>query len=241
MTEAVSGPGDVDYDQNWDTRWNDMRRFGPTGRHLRNIVRTLIEDLPYETVLDVGCGQGSMLQSLMPLRPAARYTGIDFSEGALKVARERAPGAEFMAFDVLNGTLDRRHDLVLCTDVVEHIEDDVTAIRNIAAMTGKYLLVSTLQGTMRPYEYKVGHYRNYAHGELQAKIEANGLKVRRVVQWGFPFFSPLYRDLFRATGLNVTQGTYGPVRRLLSLVLYGVFSLNSWRKGDYIFVLAERP
>lgn len=239
MAGAAHDPGAVDYDEGWE-RWNDMRRYGPTGRHLRGIVTNLVKDLDYDTVLDVGCGQGSMLEALMPLKPQAHYTGIDFSDGALNVARQRAPGAEFAAFDVLQGALDKRYDLVLCTDVVEHIEDDVTAIRNIAAMTGKYLIVSTLQGTMRPYEYKVGHYRNYAKGELQAKIEANGLRVRRVVEWGFPFFSPLYRDLFRATGLAPTQGVYGPFRRTLSLVLYGIFCLNSWRKGDYIFVLAER-
>lgn len=236
----MNDPGDVDYDRSWEVRWNDMRRYGPTGRHLRRIVTDMIAGLDYRTVLDVGCGQGSMLQTLMPLAPNAHYTGIDFSEKALEVARQRAPRAEFARVDLLEGPLDRRFDLVICTDVVEHIDDDVTAIEAIAAMTGKYLIVSTLQGTMRPYEDQVGHYRNYAKGELQAKIEATGLRVKRVVEWGFPFFSPLYRDLFRATGLQPTQGQFGPFRRLLSLGLYGVFCLNSWRHGDYIFVLAER-
>ncbi len=233
-------PGAVDYDASWEHRWNDMRRYGPTGRHLRRIITAMIEGLDYDTVLDVGCGQGSLLATLMPLRPQARHTGVDFAEAALDVARQRAPGAEFARLDIAQGHLGRRYDLVLCTDVVEHIENDAVVFANLSAMTGRYLLMSTLQGRMRPYERAVGHYRNYAPGELAAKIEATGLTVRRVVEWGFPFFSPLYRDLFRATGVKAAEGSFGPGRRLLADLLFQVFRLNSWRRGDYIFVLAER-
>lgn len=237
----TADPGAIDYDASWEHRWNDMRRYGPTGRHLRRIIADMVRPLAYDDVLDVGCGQGSLLATLMPLRPQARYAGVDFSEGALEVARSRAPHVAFSRLDLAAGPLDRRFDLVLCTDVIEHIEDDAAALANLAAMTGRYLLVSTLQGRMRPYERAVGHFRNYAYGELQARIEATGLRVVRTVQWGFPFFSPLYRDLFRATGTKAAEGRYGPVRRALALVLYQVFRLNAWTRGDYIFVLAERP
>lgn len=241
MDQTTIDPGSIDYDASWEHRWNDMRRYGPTGRHLRRIITDMVDPLAYESVLDVGCGQGSLLATVMPLQPGARYMGVDFSDKALEVARQRAPQAEFARLDLTAGHLDRRFGLVLCTDVIEHIEDDGTALANLAAMTGKYLLVSTLQGRMRPYETQVGHYRNYAPGALRAKIEATGLQVERVVEWGFPFFSPLYRDLFSATGLQATQGRYGPGRRLLADAIYHLFRLNAWNRGDYIFVLARRP
>lgn len=240
MDKAID-PASVDYDESWENRWNDMRRFGPTGRHMRSIIADVIGRLDYASVLDVGCGQGSLLQTLTPLKPSAQYYGVDFSDKALEVARRRAPQAEFARLDLTQGHLDRRFDLVLCTDVVEHIEDDRKAIANLAAMTSKYLLVSTLQGRMRQYETLVGHYRSYAYGELAEKVEATGLKVERVVEWGFPFFSPFYRNLFSVTGISATQGEYGPARRLLAELIYQVFRLNSWRRGDYIFLLARRP
>lgn len=238
---AGGDPGAVDYDASWEARWSDMRRYGPTGRHLRRIVTDMVRPLDYASVLDVGCGQGSLLETLIPLKPQASHTGVDFAAKALEVARRRAPAAAFERLDLMAGPLDRRFDLVVCTDVVEHIEDDRTAIAHLAAMTGRYLLVSTLQGRMRPYETGVGHYRCYAHGELQAKIRATGLEIGRVVEWGFPFFSPLYRDLFTATGLGATEGAYGPGRRLAADLLYQLFRLNRWTRGDYIFVLARRP
>ncbi|WP_148219829.1 class I SAM-dependent methyltransferase [Azospirillum sp. B510] len=228
------------YDEGWDSKWTDMRRYGPTGRHLRRIITRLIAALPISTVLDVGCGEGSLIQMLRPAKPA-HYAGADFSESALRIARQRTPDAEFFRLDLTEGALERRFDLVLCTDVVEHIKDDVTAIANLARMTGKYLLVATMQGRMRPYETSVGHVRNYRHGELQAKIEATGLTIERVVEWGFPFYSPLYRDLLTLTGARGTEGRYGMVRRLITTALYGLFLANRWTRGDYIFVLARRP
>jgi SAM-dependent methyltransferase len=230
----------VDYDLGWETRWDDMRRYGPTARHMRNIVTTLVSGLDYATVLDVGCGQGTLLSALMPLKPQAGYFGADFSPKGLEMARRRMPAVEFFQLDLEKGALDRRFDLVVCTDVVEHIADDDSAFRNLAAMTGGHLLVSTMQGRMRDFEKSVGHYRNYKYGEVQAKLEAAGLETVRVVQWGFPFFSPLHRDLLAATGAHGTEGTFGPGRRLIAEFLYQLFRLNSWDHGDYVAVLARR-
>jgi SAM-dependent methyltransferase len=239
---APAPAGDLtDYDRGWESLWDDMRRYGPTGRHSRRLVSAMVAGLDYDSVLDVGCGPGSLLELLRPLRPGAAYTGADFSAAAIEMARQRVPWAGFHALDLTQGALDRRFDLVLCTDVVEHIEDDVTAIANLAAMTGRYLLVATLQGRMPAFEKMVGHCRNYDHGELEGKLEAAGLVVERVVQWGFPFFSPLYRNLLDVLGGQGTQGHYGPARRVVAQVLYQLFRLNRHDRGDYLFVLARRP
>ena len=230
----------ADYDDGWDSRWADMRRLGPTGRHLRRIVADMIRGLAVDSVLDVGCGEGSLIRALQPALPA-RYAGADFSEAALAIARRRSPDAEFFHLDLVKGGVDRRFDLVLCTDVVEHVDDDDAAFANLAAMTGRYLLVATMQGRMRPFEARVGHVRNYRYGELAEKITAAGLTVERVVQWGFPFFSPLYRDLLQCVGARGTEGAYGPGRKLIAEALYTLFLANSWNRGDYVFVLARRP
>jgi len=217
-----------------------MRTYGPTGRHMRRVIADVVKSLAYDTVLDVGCGQGSLLQAIAPLRPGSRYAGVDFSEKALAVARHRVPQAEFAWLDLTQGHLDRRFDLVLCTDVLEHIEDDAAALANVAGMAGRYLVVSTLQGRMRRFEATVGHYRNYRRGQVQAMIEALGFRTERVVEWGFPFYSPLYRDLLDLTSGQGTEGEYGPARRMVAELIYQVFRLNAWTRGDYVCVAARR-
>jgi SAM-dependent methyltransferase len=243
MTQSVSGT--VDYDIGWTDLWDDMRRYGPTGRHSRRIVLDMIAPLAFGEVLDVGCGPGSLLETLRPLRPDVRCNGADFSAAAIRAAETRAPWAQYHQLDLTKGPLTvdgqpRRFDLVLCTDVVEHIDDHEAAFSSLAAMTGGHLLVSTLQGRMRGFEKSVGHVRNYRRGEVAEMLSCRGMEIVRVVEWGFPFFSPLYRTLLEVVGAGGTEGAYGPGRRALAQTLYQLFRLNSHSRGDYVFVLARR-
>ncbi|MFN8570046.1 MAG: class I SAM-dependent methyltransferase [Kouleothrix sp.] len=229
------------YNEGWDTKWDDMKKYGPMSRHIRRNIKQLIRPLQFETVLDVGCGQGSFLNELKAEFPRIKPFGTDISPSAVELARRKVPAGAFWVLDATKEHLPERYDVVVCSEVLEHIPDDLAALRHIAAMTGKYLVISTVQGRMRRFEpEQVGHVRNYAPGELVHKVEQSGLRVRKVVEWGFPFYSPLYRDFLDMTNSQGTTGEFGFGRKLLSQLIYGLFTLNSSRRGDEIFVLAER-
>jgi len=229
----------ADYNEGWEFKWDDMKRYGPFSRHLRRIIKKMIRPLDFKSVLDVGCGQGSFLKELETEFPNIRAYGIDISRTAIELARKRMPNGKFYVVDITERFLDDSCDLVVCSEVLEHIPDDLLALQNLKKMTGKYLLVSTPQGKMREFEKQVGHVRNYAPGELVKKIESSGFKILSVVEWGFPFYSPLYRNFLDMTGSKGTTGEYGLFRKLIAKLIYLVFLLNSSRHGDEIFVLAK--
>ena len=239
MTTPTAAP---DYNAIWSGGWDDMRLYGPMSRHTRRLMRSLTKDLKPDSILDVGCGEGSLLKTLADTHPDAATAGVEIAENALHLARRTLPEADFKVMDIAAAPWDRTFDLVVCADVVEHIEDDAAALRHMAAManSGGYVIVATLQGRLRRFEKDIGHVRNYAAGELQDKITAAGLKVDRVVEWGFPLYSPLYRNLLEFLGNRGTMGRFGRVRKLISHVLYALFLLNSSRRGDYIFVRAYK-
>jgi SAM-dependent methyltransferase len=233
------GSGDaLDYDEGWGY-WDDMKQYGPMSRHTRRLIWNMIDDLQFRSVLDVGCGQGSPLQEIAIRRPGVELAGIDISPHAVELARKRMPTASFSVLDLTRETLDRKFDLIICTDVLEHIPEDRAAIRNMREMCNRWCLVSTIQGHMRSYEKHVGHVRNYKRGELRRKLEQGGFVVRRQIDWGFPLYSPLYREVLRFFPPSATQGEFGPSRRLLSSVLYYAFFANAPKFGDYVFCLAE--
>lgn len=227
------------YDVGWQSKWDDMKTYGPFSRHLRRIIKETIRPLKFKSVLDVGCGQGSFLQELQKEFPHIEPHGIDVSSSAVELARRRVAGGQFSVMDVTHEFLDVKCDLVVCSEVLEHIPDDQLALQNLRKMTGKYLIVSTPQGRMRDFEKQVGHVRNYAPGELVEKITAGGFTVRSVVQWGFPFYSPLYRNFLDLTGSRGTTGEFGTFRKLMAHLIYALFLFNSSRRGDEIIVLAE--
>jgi SAM-dependent methyltransferase len=233
------GSGDaLDYDEGWGY-WDDMKQYGPMSRHTRRLIWGMIDDLQFQSVLDVGCGQGSPLQEIAIRRPRVELAGIDISPHAVELARKRMPSASFSVLDLTREKLDRKFDLIICTDVLEHIPDDRAAIRNMRAMCGRWCLVSTIQGRMRSYEKHVGHVRNYRRGELKRKLEQEGFSVRRQIDWGFPLYSPLYREVLRFFPPSATQGEFGSKRRLLASLMYYAFFANAPKFGDYVFCLAE--
>ncbi len=235
----------AEYDAGWESQWDDMKKYGPMSRHIRRIIKALARRVPFESVLDVGAGQGSLLQELMGEFPRIRSAfGCDISPKAVDMARRKVPAAEFAVVDVEHGPLDalagRTFDLVICSEVLEHIPDDLAAMRHLRRLTRGHLIVSTMQGRMRAWEpAAVGHVRNYARGELRRKLEQAGFQVVKQIDFGFPFYSPLYRGLLSATGSRGTTGAFGPGRRLLSAALYYLFLLNLPIWGDEVFILAR--
>jgi SAM-dependent methyltransferase len=228
------------YDAGWDKQWDDMKKYGPMSRHIRRYIKKLIRPLQFKSVLDVGCGQGSLLQELMREFPGIEPHGVDLSPSAVEFARKRVPQGQFGVLDLVKETTGRSYDLLVCSEVLEHIEDDVAAMNNLRRMCNGHLVVTTVQGRMRRFEPEaVGHVRNYQRGELVAKLREAGFDIVRDVSWGFPLYSPLYRNMLEMTGAKGTTGEFGPGRRLLSMAMYYTFFLNLPVWGDEIFVLAR--
>lgn len=247
---------ELTHDVHWDKSAsviNLIKDKGPVTRHLQIILLRFLEAISFKSVYEVGCGQGVRLGFLHKKFPQAKYAGGDISDVAITLAKKNYSKVSFDKLDIEKSYIKKKYDLILCLDVLEHIVKDVNAIRNMRKMTNKYLIVSSMQGKMRKTEGPEGHVRNYAYGELSQKLEKGGFRVLKVIQWGFPFHSPFYRDLLDTVNRvhkKVSKGTYlqqnNPVDAsmpfLVSLVgepLYQLMRLNSSKKGDYIFVLAE--
>ncbi|KAA3624579.1 MAG: class I SAM-dependent methyltransferase [Proteobacteria bacterium] len=75
------------------------------------------------TVLDVGCGTGGLLREIAA-RGAKRVTGIDYSNEAIEIAREKntSSSATYIAGNVTETDLDV-HDVVLSCGTIEHSDD----------------------------------------------------------------------------------------------------------------------
>lgn len=226
------------YDELWETTYGDMQEIGPVHRHMRRIVARVLRGLEYRTVLDVGCGAGHNLPLLVDGRALDRLTGVDVSEEALGRARRRMPASEFVALDIERAALDQVSDLVFSSLLLEHLPDDESALRNMRAMTGRDLVVTTIAGDFeryRPWDEQVGHVRNYARGELERKLGAAGFRVEQAIYWGFPFYTPIVRTL---QNRSRPTAEYTRGARLASALMDRVFFLNSHRRGDLLVVHA---
>jgi SAM-dependent methyltransferase len=229
------------YDELWRNAWGDMQRYGPVHRHIReDLVRVVSRLEGCRNILDVGCGSGDNLRVLADLG-GYELTGVDVSQEALARAQRLVPTARLLQLDAEHEALPERFDLVISIQVIEHLLDDIAALRNMARMSAAYVFVSTMSGRMRPSEIGIGHVRNYSALELRRKLELVGLEVADVYGWGFPFYSPFYRTVCEWLPGGPPSGRIGPLGRIAANLMYWLYRLNWPRRGDVLSALARAP
>ncbi|MEM6935362.1 MAG: bifunctional 2-polyprenyl-6-hydroxyphenol methylase/3-demethylubiquinol 3-O-methyltransferase UbiG [Pseudomonadota bacterium] len=108
-------------------------------------------------VLDVGCGGGLLSEALN--EQGAAVTGIDLSEGALKVARlhqhESGTTVDYQhsSVEALAESRAGEFDVITCMEMLEHVPDPVSVIRACTDLLapGGWLFASTLNRTPQSF------------------------------------------------------------------------------------------
>ena len=98
-----------------------------------NIYKILDDNhLTPRRIVDIGCGAGGVLASLVDFSAAApASSGIYISPDAIKMARSHEkPGLSFRCGDFLEGN-ELDFDLSLCVDVFEHVDDYLGFLRKL--------------------------------------------------------------------------------------------------------------
>lgn len=94
------------------------------------------------SVVDMGCGEGMVIEFLRKTIAPFDYVGMDLREESIVEARSRNPGFRFRVADFLEAEPPATPaDLVICLEVLEHLEDPDEAARCLS-LWGRTVLVS---------------------------------------------------------------------------------------------------
>jgi SAM-dependent methyltransferase len=153
---------------------------------------------PGERVLDIGCGKGELAHDIA-VRSEARVTGMDFDKDYLDFAREhfQHPGLEFVEADAEAGLPSGPWDVVILSNVLEHIDDRTGLLRRIAdeARPERVLVRAPLltRDWTVPLRQELGlfpfgdatHRVEYEPDTFRRELSAADLETREVlVEWG---------------------------------------------------------
>ncbi|KQN28938.1 class I SAM-dependent methyltransferase [Sphingomonas sp. Leaf38] len=133
-------------------------------------------------ILEIGCGTGHNLPMLAAF---GSIDAIEIDPAAREIASERLGKPVGAApLPELPGVPRGHYDLIAVLDVVEHIEDDVAALKAMAdclAPGGKILIaVPAHQWMWSAHDTVNHHHRRYSKATLKAAIETAGLTPEKL-------------------------------------------------------------
>lgn len=179
-------------------------------------------------ILDVGCGTGANMHAFTRLAPTI---GIDASMDALHFCRKR--GIQGVALSPVEelpfgcGTF----DVVTALDVLEHIDDDLHALREIRRVTkpeGLVLITVPAYGFLwSEHDEALKHRRRYTAHELRNKLVITQFEVVRTSY----FISTLF---FPILALRIWQG----LRKDSTSPKTSIYVLPRWINASLVGVLS---
>jgi len=166
----------MDRDYERQTHLAEDRHWWYRGR--RTVLEGVIAGLSLPDgarILDAGCGSG---RNMVELARRGTVTGVELSETSVALARERDVG-EVIAGSVLEMPFaDDSFELAVSLDVIEHLEDDLGALRELrrtVAPGGALLLtVPAYQWLWSGHDEINHHHRRYTRRTLQRVAEQAG-------------------------------------------------------------------
>ena len=141
-------------------------------------------------VLEIGAGTGNLSVHLMP---RAAYWATDVNAHYLEYLATLRATRPYMHVAYANATepasfpRGQAFDTVVCLNVVEHIEDDVSALRNILGALEEegraIILVPSGPGLYGTLDEVLGHFRRYTEGRLVEVAQHAGFRVDKILKF----------------------------------------------------------
>jgi len=132
-----------------------------------------LESLTFESLLDVGCGDGRFLHEVRRRFGGVHLSGIDTSDRAIRYARAFNPDIEFFAADITDGEpIARRYDVIVMVDTLEHIAPERIAAFLAAArrrLNDDGLLIITVPSTNIDLSRK--HHQHFDPDSLASVLD----------------------------------------------------------------------
>jgi 2-polyprenyl-3-methyl-5-hydroxy-6-metoxy-1,4-benzoquinol methylase len=167
------------------------RRFKVTTRFVRQAT---LGSARNPKILDVGCGEGHITNTIHKAFPEAEISGIDCSLGAVKYARREFPGIDFAVGSAVDlPYVEQYFDVVLCNNIWEHVPDPLRMLASIKKVlrSGGHLIIST------PSRYRMGnlirallgqpttlisihHVTEYSVGQVVEQLRYGGFEAQLI-------------------------------------------------------------
>lgn len=231
--------------------WDDFqdRHLDPYANSKYRVLLEWAGNVQNKTALVIGAGSGEL--AVMLAQNGAKVHAMDIDDASIglteETARKHQVELETTVATLEDFIVNRKYDLVVATDVLEHIRDDKAALLKIANLVhpdGQVLMTVPATSWLYGFHDKsLGHFRRYDLRQTE-KLVGNFLEIKKLRSFGFflmpvvIFYSLLLKRHYpvKQVGISIQKGhTFGEVLNCLLWIERKIgFGL-----GTSLLILAE--
>lgn len=181
------------YDNLYSKNWGSNYSMQPSRNMRYHFVLREVEKILKNkkdkkiSILDYGCGNGYLVDLLVKKYHLSEknITSFDISKKAISLASKFSKG------EFTNSLDNKKFDLILFIDVIEHISDDKNILNYLYKLMnnkGTLIISTSLYNLYWTKSDDIGgHVRRYTIKELKEKLSQSGFKIKNIYSYGFPF------------------------------------------------------
>jgi len=163
---------------------------------LMNYHKFFVENVSSEdTVLDIGCGNGALTFDVA--QKAKKVVGIDLSKKNIQLAKEKfsKENIEYIEGDALSNLPEAKFDVIILSNVLEHIQNRTEFLTALKNKTNKFLIRVPMinRDWLTLYKKEMGlewksdktHHIEYTLESFQEELKKTGLEIKNYsIQFG---------------------------------------------------------
>ncbi|MFX1453245.1 MAG: class I SAM-dependent methyltransferase [Promethearchaeota archaeon] len=171
-----------------------------------NLIKKIVSS--NSKLVDLGCGEGHFTARFLKFINSDNLYGLDYSISAIKKAKSAFQDIEFCVADVFDLPYpDGYFDIVVCNNLIEHIENPVLLLKNIKRILKKdgHIIIST------PSRYRLDNVARIIQGkriQLISKYHVTEYSVGQIIELlsysGFKIKTIISKSITKSNGIKKT-------------------------------------
>lgn len=139
-------------------------------------------------ILEAGCGEGHVAAFMQKKIEGVLIDAFDISEKVIREAEEEYSGIHFFVHNIYDGQGGKQYDLIVCSEVLEHMEQPKNGIRNLMKNGEKFIfsvphepvwrMMNVARGKyIRDFGNTPGHIQHFTKKSFYRMLTECGLEV----------------------------------------------------------------
>jgi len=169
---------------------------------IENFFKTFLNTVRFcqiNSVLDVGCGEGFTMKRLKNAKIGKNWEGVEYLDRAIDIGKKIHSDLKIIKGDIYKLPYSANSfDLIVCTEVLEHLEYPKKALRELVRVSKKYVLLSVrnepwfmlgnfLRGkNLSRWGNDIEHIQHWSTGSFFRFVNIKGVKIvdkKRPLPW----------------------------------------------------------